>query len=103
MHCGQPEDSSHILQCTLPHGEGFLRSPYGQVEEDLIVIENHPDLVTLIKQDASSTSSLVMLDLTGHSEKNELCQLLNKQNRIGWYFFSWVSGRKVGMKYRSNT
>ena len=61
-------------------------------EENLVVMNTHPDLVTIIARGAHTVEGQVMFDVDGHPEAERVRLLLEEKNIVGWYFFlmgSW--------------
>lgn len=52
-----------------------------------MAIDTHPDKVTLVWKGELSIKCGVMVDYEVHSQGYNVKKLINKQNRIGWYFF----------------
>ena len=57
------------------------------LEENLVEMNTHPDIVTVIVCGAHTVEGQVMFDVDGHPEAERMRLLLEEQNRVGWYFF----------------
>ena len=74
------------------------------LEDDLIKLKSHPDLVTLLLQRMKVRHhQRVMVDVMGHQHESALQNLLDSQCTIGWDKVRLGFGRCNGDTYRHDT
>ena len=85
--------------CVLENREGLCEI----LEEQLLQINTHTDLVTIIKQDTHSVLARLLIDVIDHPDVDLLQDLLQLQNNIGWFPFLMVFWCYCFVKYRCIT
>ena len=84
-----------MLLCRCPRTVEYRDIRVQELEDQLVSLNNHTDLVTLICLGTKAVGESVLLDVSGHPKEISLRKLIDEKNKIGWSFFLmgfWLQG-----------
>ena len=101
--CKQVEDNMHILCCQAPLAIKYREEPLHKLASRMAKLDTHPDLVTVVIYSGRNINGNVLIDVKIHPEETCLSGLICKQNKVGWFSFSWGFGQKIREKSKKNS